>query len=138
MDDEFVKITYNIIGSQIILQKQIESRESFFDHDNMQVANIPDDQIEEKSSEIDRNLDKICYICMLKNEELRQAAGFKGHEKTHAEYPHLTRKECIQLDNSIKCLADKKGIAWQNKEIRQRHINIVERLTGHCGQFDVI
>jgi hypothetical protein len=53
---------------------------------------------------------------------------FDGVEDIHKQYPRLTRKECLMMRNSKTQLADKKGIAYQNKEIRQRHIKIIADL----------
>ena len=53
---------------------------------------------------------------------------FEGLEDVHKQYPRLSRKECLMMSNSKKQLADKKGIAYQDKEIRQRHINIIKKL----------
>lgn len=53
---------------------------------------------------------------------------FKDHEITHNKYPQFTPKDCIMWDNSMKHLANKRGVAWKDPAIRQRHIDIIEKM----------
>lgn len=135
-DGESAERVISLINNKEKARKQIHNYASNVGIDDViKMTDTYTEYLAEEDPEKKLELEKQVELNNQVLEWAKQENEFAGHEEAHKQYPHLTLKECISMDNSLKFLQES---AWHNsgygsdfiEKVIAKHSGIVADLQG--------